>query len=805
MFAIRLHSPQGMSDVDQIKKLKHLAQTAIYTEAFRDIQPTDLPQYVLAFRYEINPVNYPQFIILGLLQGFDAQWIDRHDNIGMSWMMDDIYSNFNPDAYGRSLPPSLENWTDRNERLGLVVYTSRMDSNDNKYGRNMAVAYAPTVGGYQAAAELVNQLKGRIIQLCSGLSVTLECFPPRDSSKSNRKKTDNIVTFARTSILANRKICNTNYKVVTLSGLTSALKDPKERLNMLVNYRHLTGIVGTTTKLPKSPNSFAIGYTAKLVLNRGTNVVGREESFFRKLYQQVMPQLFPEAVEDDQANQDDFTVVSHKNKSAKKLNTSTSLKDTVNMLSTHIKSSVDQNANCYMVYGGRGGRRSVGVYDVYNDGVIGAKYLTHGVSGAMIKGYENKNEAWAELEKRFGVYDEESLYEFHANIPHTEGNMDPMHTDLDGPHAHRFGAENYTYTEADSVELLLRRMEATKRITGSENGLMNQRRFYYASLFDADAFRAQQETNRNTPQKNGNTESNSTSYQDSSANDPNKAPYNASNSTGNHGPDQEDEIEDFEFSQEEDLTNQEMSNLDNSPAPDDTPDNTSTTSKRSGSPPKKRKVEEEGPPHPVLNKPSSYSIYDTTLVAISLPDVATLHDSLLYLHGFNPGLGGWWQGQAKLGHYSKFPDCQVLFLQCPKNIAHSLREFIHRNKFFKKWQIFSAYVTSEALTTYFEPDNCLETLAHDPLIQCVKATVHPKHEIELVSLLASNHSSTGQTVFEHYLKNWKTEAITDNSKPLNSDWRVPSSTTSFQPSEWIPPPRDGYIDPESFQGAAASF
>jgi hypothetical protein len=192
MIAIRLHSPQGLSEIEQMKKLKHLAQTAIYTEAFRDVLPTDLPQYVLAFRYEISPVNYPQFIILGLLQGFDAQWYDRHDNIGMSWLMDDIYSNFVPDACGRPLPPSLSNWIDRNERLGLVMYTSKMDSSEKAYGRNIAIAYAPTVKGYQAAADFINQFRNRIIQLYSGLSVTIECFPPRDNSKGGRKKNDNI-------------------------------------------------------------------------------------------------------------------------------------------------------------------------------------------------------------------------------------------------------------------------------------------------------------------------------------------------------------------------------------------------------------------------------------------------------------------------------------------------------------------------------------------------------------------------------------------------------------------------------------
>jgi hypothetical protein len=57
VIAIRLMSPQGMMEEEQLKKLQKLVQTAIYTQPFLDIEPTDLPKYVSAFSFEINPVH----------------------------------------------------------------------------------------------------------------------------------------------------------------------------------------------------------------------------------------------------------------------------------------------------------------------------------------------------------------------------------------------------------------------------------------------------------------------------------------------------------------------------------------------------------------------------------------------------------------------------------------------------------------------------------------------------------------------------------------------------------------------------
>jgi orotidine-5'-phosphate decarboxylase len=86
MIAIRLQSPQGMTEQEQLIKLQQLAQTAIYTQAFLDIKPTDLPKTVSAFSFKINPVNHPNFIIFSLAHGTEARWYNRLDHIGHRWL-----------------------------------------------------------------------------------------------------------------------------------------------------------------------------------------------------------------------------------------------------------------------------------------------------------------------------------------------------------------------------------------------------------------------------------------------------------------------------------------------------------------------------------------------------------------------------------------------------------------------------------------------------------------------------------------------------------------------------------------------
>jgi hypothetical protein len=255
------------------------------------------------------------------------------------------------------------------------------------------------------------------------------------------------------------------------------------------------------------------------------------------------------------------------------------------------------------------------------------------------------------------------------------------------------------------------------------------------------------------------------------------------------------------------------------PAEDDTESDHNSSSNasaksRSSSPAKKRKVDKDdsqtAPTKPAATNPiTNNTKYDCYPIAISLPASATRYDALLYLNTYSPGLGSYWPDQARLGTFKPFPLCQVLIIQCPKCLSRGLREYVHTHKMWDKWQLFSGRVTSESQVTYQHSNTTAsspkELLAKDPLVQCVKHTIHPKHEVELLLLLDNNPNADGQFIFNYYLANWKDDALGDHSKNLSADWRVPRTDIGFDPAQWTPPPRTGYINPESFDGTASHF
>jgi hypothetical protein len=120
-----------------------------------------------------------------------------------------------------------------------------------------------------------------------------------------------------------------------------------------------------------------------------------------------------------------------------------------------------------------------------------------------------------------------------------------------------------------------------------------------------------------------------------------------------------------------------------------------------------------------------------------------------------------------------------------------------------KWQLYSTTTTNEGFISYADPNSKLERFAADGRIQYVKASNHPKHDTALKQLLLS--ASDPQEVFDHFIKEWKSEAINGEGKVLPEEWRSPLPSTDFDPTKWIPIRPGGPIDPSNFDGMDTSF
>lgn len=179
------------------------------------------------------------------------------------------------------------------------------------------------------------------------------------------------------------------------------------------------------------------------------------------------------------------------------------------------------------------------------------------------------------------------------------------------------------------------------RVTGSEDGEVDQRSHFYASLYNPNKFYT-------GPTEDQPVKSNDMQNQQSEKQN------------------KDDKDEEYPFSQDH-LGNMEM---------DGNQDSTSQqgfiTSNRTLSPSKKRKV--DGPKDAAasyfdattLNTTMDSSNYDAVPIAVSLPEASVKYDFLLYVNPFKAGIGAWWPEQTRIGKFDLFPNCKVVFLLCPK-------------------------------------------------------------------------------------------------------------------------------------------
>jgi hypothetical protein len=101
--------------------------------------------------------------------------------------------------------------------------------------------------------------------------------------------------------------------------------------NMMVSCKHLKAVAFTLVKLPKNKvKTYNYGYAAQLILEHSASTLGRESSFFRKLFKGCnnLKLLFPQEIEDDSVDDDGFTLVQSKKSSKQSQNSAMSLKDT---------------------------------------------------------------------------------------------------------------------------------------------------------------------------------------------------------------------------------------------------------------------------------------------------------------------------------------------------------------------------------------------------------------------------------------------------------------------------------------------
>jgi hypothetical protein len=773
--AIKYTSEYHLSNQEKVQKLKEITQCVIMNKAHHDIDIEELPEYVQAFSFEINAVNYPHQVPFALVIGLSATWNVRLDRLGYDRLMEDLYAQMPVNDQGH-LPKSLRTNTDRTSSLGALQYTSSSAVFEGKNGRAVCIVYACTPKGYQAALSLHEAFhEASNIKAYGNIPVTIRCFPPRNQPSPNRQTKnkkfngDPVREFAKDSIEMNAKFTAGNYHAVVLPNLTDQIFLRKTTIDMCANYDHLVGVIPRCVQSPG--NNTSLAREALLILHHNSSTTTRPSSFYRNIFEQSVPSIFPISVNNQE--DDGFTTVPSKPQ-AKVTITNGNISDIMRNLDQKLHSDLDSNGKVWAIIYGRGGPRGAGVYPEYLNGIHGAKYMFHGISGGFCKSFDNENDAFKYFQQFYpGVDSWEKLRILWSCIPHTATNLHPLYPEFSGKISHRFNADAFTCVELDDDELLTERIQATTYVTGLPNGQPDDRVHYYRIL----KLLREKLLNRS----HGNDDQHQPSNQDDS-----QPPHNQDNSNDN-GEDNDDfsnypNTQDEDFQDAMDNQGQEM---------DSDPTNDQAMSPNS---PKKRKVttntsETENNNHfnrTDMNGMNWYTAppgdtFHLTFIIVSIPPLACLLDAKLYFNKFKAGFGDWTKDQTQLCIYGPFPKCLSVIVGCPDDLIRDFRHFVCHTRFFNKYKVFSAIPYSHNEYHLTSPNQHKETMAAHPLIQHVKNVNHPCNDHILQQKI--DESAGPQEVFEYYLKHLKEDSLDENSKELSDDWRSPPPSANFDP--WL--------------------
>lgn len=780
--AIRFIPEYHLTTEEKLHKLKEIAQTVILNETYFQVNIDELPDYVQAFKFEVNAVNYPHQVPFALVIGLSANWNIRLDRFGYDRLMDDLFAQLPADEQGL-LPKPLRTYSDRTSTLGALQYTSSAVIN-GKNGKGVCVAYACTPKGYQAALKCYETLNGASdIQVYGKIPVTISCFPPRTQPSPNRQiKTskpsgDPVKEFAKASLKQNTEFTSSNYYTIVLADLTDQIFQRKTAIDMCANYDHLVGIVPRCIKSTNTNNS--LDNQGLLVLRHNSSTTTRPSTFYRNMFESTVPSIFPITANNNE-DDNDFKIVTNSKHSAKVSATKGDISEIMRNLDNKLHEDTNSNGRVWVVTWGRGGPRGAGIYPVYLNGIHGAKYMFDGISGGHCKAFDNENDAFKYFQQFYpGIDSWAKLRILWSCVPHNAHNLHPLYPEYTGKIHHRFNADAFPCVETDDDELLTERINATTFVTGQPNGQPNERFHYHRML--------QLLRQKLHDQYHG---------KPTDPNDP-PTPDNQSNFKVDQGTPEsnEDLFGDYPNTQDEDFQDaqeDQYHEMDDEPTDQEAPSPNSAKKRKVINDPEtqdRRYLPTPDPKHhdrPDLNgmtwnTADNNDTFRLNFIIVSLPPIATLNDALSYFHGFKPGFGNWIKDQSKLCTYWRFPNCKCVIVGCPLDSIGEFRHFVTHNRIFKKYKIFTAIPNSHDDYRLLTPDEHQEEMALHPLIVHAKTVNHPDHDHLLEEKI--KESTNAQQVFDYFTDNLSKDSIDDNTRRCD-DWRFPAASTKFYPNTY---------------------
>ena len=433
---------------------------------------SDMPRYARALRFKLAPVNTDETMPLGLVGGLLPDDLDDFDVRAQELLLHTMIEEADICMVGPDGEPTHALFSSKasiRKNLGILFYTTSTVTTNGRNGRAIAVGYAKTEEGEEAARIFADACEGKSLSVFGGINVTFTRFPSR-GQRGKKTKEDPVRTFVRDHVNKNLANCAKHYSTHTIENVTALMYDETIVNHITSNCNHVLGLIPRVMRgTPADGEVFRMKIT--VVVHRIGATCLKDGSYYRRIFMTDLPQLFPPAATED------FKKVAGKkaaptndapHKSGKSVNSN--WEQNLDKNFTAVKTS----SGPYVVGWGRGGRGSAGIKDSWF-GPGGAQECTKRVSGAVFKKVNSRAEGMALLEKWYGIKDEAELLEFHKNVPHNETNLWPTWSLQFQGMPHRYNAKEYTFVEHDDDAVLAARLNATIFYTGSTDGVITQR------------------------------------------------------------------------------------------------------------------------------------------------------------------------------------------------------------------------------------------------------------------------------------------------------------------------------------------
>eukprot|EP00956_Cyclotella_meneghiniana_P029662 scaffold72577_cov50-Cyclotella_meneghiniana.AAC.3 len=434
---------------------------------------SDMPKFARALRFKLAPVNTDEIMPLGLVGGLLADDLDDFDVTAQELLLHSMIEEADiclTDEHGLPTHPVFSTKASIRKNLGILFYTTSTVTTNRRNGRAIAVGYATTEEGEEAARIFADSCEGKSLSVYSGIHVTFARFPSR-GQRGKKSKEDPVRTFVKNHVTKNVANCGKHYSTHTIENVTAVMYDEDVIDSITSRCSHVLGVIPRVMRgAPPEGEAFRMKITVVVHKNGATCL--KDSNYYRRTFMTDHPLLFPPSATDD------FVKVSNKKKAAVSNGTQAKANKPITTsweqnLDNNFK-AVKESTGPYAVGWDKGGRGCVGLKKHWY-GPGGAKECTNRVSGSVYYKVPSEAAGMSLLQKWYEINDMDELEEFHKNVPHNETNLWPTWSLSFQDMPQRFGAKEYTWVEHDDDEVYAARLNATTFYTGSAEGVITNR------------------------------------------------------------------------------------------------------------------------------------------------------------------------------------------------------------------------------------------------------------------------------------------------------------------------------------------